>query len=163
MDGCRFHILHHHDDDHPPTSRLFDESTRQRGLSREREAFFVRAQEYGESWFQIWKIPERLLLFRRLVSCGRKFAFHRSPLRDWPLTAHRIVLLYPLCPFFTLFCHVVETRDESDFRLLKEVTDGLSMFAEYIASVGNLQKLCNTLISLCIAHLDVFTDVPSSC
>ncbi|KAH8667163.1 hypothetical protein BGZ61DRAFT_522230 [Ilyonectria robusta] len=74
-----------------------------------------------------------------------------------------IVLLYPLCPFFTLFCHVVETGNESDFQLLKEVADGLSMFAEYIASVGNLQKLCNTLISLCTTHLDALIDVPNSC
>ncbi|KAM0813363.1 putative Zn(2)-C6 fungal-type domain-containing protein [Seiridium cardinale] len=65
-----------------------------------------------------------------------------------------IILVYPMCSFFTIFCNVVVTSDKSDFRLLEAVTDGLSMFAEYNTSVGNLQKLCGMLVSLCRIHID---------
>jgi hypothetical protein len=78
------------------------------------------------------------------------FQFHHLTFR----IPFRIVLLYPLCPFFTLFCHVIETLDKADFRLLGEVADGLTMFAEANIAVGHVKELCSMLVSLCKAHIE---------
>ncbi|KAH8892789.1 hypothetical protein GQ53DRAFT_120380 [Thozetella sp. PMI_491] len=73
-----------------------------------------------------------------------------------------VVLMYPLCPFFTLFCNVVETSDRRDFRLLEQVTEGLSMFAENNAAVGSIRELCHTLVSLCRTHIDGLSGIAVS-
>ncbi|KAH6693745.1 hypothetical protein F5X68DRAFT_258603 [Plectosphaerella plurivora] len=68
-----------------------------------------------------------------------------------------IVLLYPLCPIFALFCHVVETSEKEDLQLLHDVTQGLSMFAEFNKSMAKVKDWCNTLVLLarsCVEDVD---------
>lgn len=59
------------------------------------------------------------------------------------------MLLFPLSPFFVLFCHVVYTSDAADYSLMAAVTRGLSRFAESNASIGKLHKLFSTFLALC--------------
>ncbi|KAH7121898.1 hypothetical protein B0J13DRAFT_612556, partial [Dactylonectria estremocensis] len=87
---------------------------------------------------------------------GLKAGGHRNA---YCLSVAWIVLLYPLCPFFALFCNVVETSDRKDFELLESVTNGLSMFAEANASVRNVQEFCNTLVSLSKTRVDYFSSM----
>lgn len=54
-----------------------------------------------------------------------------------------------MCPFFAIFCNVVESSCWHDLKLLEDVTEGLEIFADFNASVGDLRKLCQTLVSLC--------------
>ncbi|EAU29690.1 predicted protein [Aspergillus terreus NIH2624] len=61
------------------------------------------------------------------------------------------VLLYPLSPFFVLFCNVVRESDFEDYTLLKEVTQGLSRITgnSYVSKMLDLltalQNLCEPL------------------
>ncbi|KAH7349747.1 hypothetical protein B0T11DRAFT_289834 [Plectosphaerella cucumerina] len=59
-----------------------------------------------------------------------------------------IVLLYPLCSIFALFCHVVETSEKQDLQLLHDVTQGLSMFAEFNKSIVRVRDWCSILVLL---------------
>ncbi|KAJ5749649.1 hypothetical protein N7533_006677 [Penicillium manginii] len=68
------------------------------------------------------------------------------------------VLLYPLTPFFVIFCNVVATSNMDDLRLLKEVTVTISRLKEQYIIGMNLHRLLSELIGLC-AELH---DIPSS-
>lgn len=59
------------------------------------------------------------------------------------------ILSYPLCPFFVVFCNVVGTSDVRDFRLLQDVTNGISTLVTENKYVNRLHRLCATLLSLC--------------
>ncbi|KAL4890030.1 hypothetical protein BDV59DRAFT_195326 [Aspergillus ambiguus] len=64
------------------------------------------------------------------------------------------VLLYPLSPFFVLFCNVIRETDPEDYNLLKEVTQSLSHFTSnsYVSKVLDLlcalQHLCEPLFQM---------------
>ncbi|CAG7939139.1 unnamed protein product [Penicillium salamii] len=66
------------------------------------------------------------------------------------------VLLYPLTPFFVIFCNVVATSNLDDLRLLEEVTVTISRLKEQYIIGMNLHRLLSELIGLC----DELHDVP---
>ncbi|KGO75451.1 Transcription factor, fungi [Penicillium italicum] len=59
------------------------------------------------------------------------------------------MLLFPLAPFFVLFCNVIATSDERDFNMIKNITDELHQFAEANASIARLCKLFSKFLDLC--------------
>jgi hypothetical protein len=59
------------------------------------------------------------------------------------------MLLFPLAPFFALFCNVIATSNERDFDMIKNITDDLNQFAEANASIGKLYKLFSLFLDLC--------------
>lgn len=62
---------------------------------------------------------------------------------------NRTVLLYPLTPFFVIFCNVVATSNLDDLRLLEEVTVTISRLKEQYIIGMNLHRLLSELIGLC--------------
>lgn len=80
----------------------------------------------------------------------------RSTLSIWTSTDAfwftRTVLLYPLSPFFVLFCNIIGELDMDDYNLIQEITHSLSLFnaSPYIAKLlkllDSLQNLCTPLI-----------------
>ncbi|KAJ5772212.1 transcriptional regulator family: Fungal Specific TF [Penicillium odoratum] len=61
----------------------------------------------------------------------------------------RTMLLFPLSPFFVLFCNVVATSDHRDFEMIKEITGNLRQFAKANASIGKLYGLFSKFLDLC--------------
>lgn len=59
------------------------------------------------------------------------------------------MLLFPLSPFFVLFCNVVATSDRRDFEMIKEITGNLRQFAKANASIGKLYGLFSKFLDLC--------------
>ncbi|KAI2861205.1 transcriptional regulator family: Fungal Specific TF [Aspergillus niger] len=59
------------------------------------------------------------------------------------------VLLYPLTPFFVLFCNVVASSNIFDLDLLNEVTVTIANIPDQCTFSTNLQHLLSQLISLC--------------
>lgn len=62
----------------------------------------------------------------------------------------RTMLLFPLSPFFVLFCNVVATSDHRDFEMIKEITGNLRQFAKANASIGKLYGLFSKFLDLCM-------------
>lgn len=64
----------------------------------------------------------------------------------------RTVFLYPLSPFFVLFCNIIGEIDIDDYHLIQDITQNLSQFtaSPYITKLlkllGTLQNLCEPLI-----------------
>ncbi|CEO59928.1 hypothetical protein PMG11_04578 [Penicillium brasilianum] len=58
------------------------------------------------------------------------------------------IFLYPLSPFFVLFCNIIGELDMDDYRLIQDITQSLTPFnaSPYIA---RLLKLLDTLQHLC--------------
>lgn len=59
------------------------------------------------------------------------------------------MLLYPLTPFFVIFCNIVATSDVDDLKLLKEATATVSSIGEHFSFSMNLHRLLSQLIGLC--------------
>lgn len=59
------------------------------------------------------------------------------------------MLLFPLSPFFVLFCNVVATSDHRDFEMIKEITGNLRQFAKANASIDKLYGLFTKFLDLC--------------
>lgn len=57
--------------------------------------------------------------------------------------------MYPLTPFFVVFCNVVATSHPGDLCLLREITMTISELKEQCTFGMNLYKLLSELISLC--------------
>lgn len=72
------------------------------------------------------------------------------------------MLLFPLSPFFVLFCNVVATSDHQDFEMIKKITDDLRQFAKANASIGKLYGLFSKFLDLC-APLIKAEAVPGLC
>lgn len=66
------------------------------------------------------------------------------------------VLLYPLTPFFVIFCNIVATSNPHDLQLLKGATATVSSIGVHFVSSMNLQKLLSQLLGLC-SQLEVPT------
>ncbi|OJJ08304.1 hypothetical protein ASPVEDRAFT_179566 [Aspergillus versicolor CBS 583.65] len=64
-------------------------------------------------------------------------------------------LLYPLTPFFVVFCNVVATSNVHDLRLLNEVTATISKVKEQCAFGMNLYIMLSELIAMCTQLHDV--------
>ncbi|KAJ5098841.1 hypothetical protein N7532_005842 [Penicillium argentinense] len=62
------------------------------------------------------------------------------------------IFLYPLSPFFVLFCNIIRELDQNDYNLIQEITQSLAPFvaSPYISKLlrllGSLQKICTPLI-----------------
>lgn len=65
------------------------------------------------------------------------------------------MLLFPLSPFFVLFCNVVATSDHQDFEMIKKITDDLRQFAKANASIGKLYGLFSKFLDLCAPLIKV--------
>ncbi|KAJ5089566.1 transcriptional regulator family: Fungal Specific TF [Penicillium argentinense] len=62
------------------------------------------------------------------------------------------IFLYPLSPFFVLFCNIIGELDRDDYNLIEEITQSLAPFvaSPYISKLlrllGSLQNFCTPLI-----------------
>jgi hypothetical protein len=72
------------------------------------------------------------------------------------------MLLYPLSPFFVLFCNVVATSDQRDFEMIKKITDDLRQFAKANAPIGKLYGLFSKFLDLCTPLIKGNTGLTSS-
>ncbi|KAJ5958683.1 transcriptional regulator family: Fungal Specific TF [Penicillium vulpinum] len=59
------------------------------------------------------------------------------------------VLLYPLSPFFVIFCNIIGELDMNDYNLMQDITQSLSQFASS-PYISKLLKLMDHLQNLCI-------------
>ncbi|KAE8377709.1 hypothetical protein BDV26DRAFT_292934 [Aspergillus bertholletiae] len=59
------------------------------------------------------------------------------------------VLLYPLTPFFIIFCNVIATSNREDYTLLTQITAALSRIKEYNPSIFRLHGLFSQFTALC--------------
>ncbi|OGM50778.1 hypothetical protein ABOM_000742 [Aspergillus bombycis] len=58
------------------------------------------------------------------------------------------ILLFPLRPFFSLFCNVVKTSNIRDMQLMQSATSALEPFKTFIPA-DRLRRLFETLLDLC--------------
>lgn len=62
---------------------------------------------------------------------------------------NRTVLLYPLTPFFIVFCNVIATSNSNDYYLLMQITTGLSRIKDYNMFIFRLHGLFSQFTDLC--------------
>lgn len=62
--------------------------------------------------------------------------------------------MYPLTPFFVIFCNIAATSNVDDLQLLKEATATVESIGEDFSFSMNLHKLLSQLIGLC-SQLDL--------
>ncbi|KAK6819076.1 hypothetical protein RU639_008111 [Aspergillus parasiticus] len=61
------------------------------------------------------------------------------------------IALYPVAPFFVVFCNIIATSDETDYRLVQQIIKGLSQFkatpylARLLSLLTSLLRLCDPL------------------
>ncbi|KAB8256674.1 hypothetical protein BDV32DRAFT_141016 [Aspergillus pseudonomiae] len=61
------------------------------------------------------------------------------------------IALYPAAPFFVVFCNIIATSDETDYRLVQQIIKGLSQFkatpylARLLSLLTSLLRLCDPL------------------
>ncbi|KAJ6009450.1 hypothetical protein N7522_004466 [Penicillium canescens] len=77
------------------------------------------------------------------------FSSQVNTIDSYPYFLTWTMLLFPLAPFFVLFCNVIATSNEKDFTMIKTITDDLHQFAEANASIGKLYKLFAKFLDLC--------------
>ncbi|CAG7988247.1 unnamed protein product [Penicillium nalgiovense] len=77
------------------------------------------------------------------------FSNRINSIDSYPYFLTWTMLLFPLAPFFVLFCNVIATSNERDFNMIKNITDDLHQFAEANASIGKLYKLFSKFLDLC--------------
>lgn len=65
------------------------------------------------------------------------------------LICFRLVLFYPLYPFFVLFTHAVNASSIQDFELLSGITTSLRDFAGQNSALLGVQRLFEVFNSLC--------------
>ncbi|KAE8369177.1 hypothetical protein BDV27DRAFT_153253 [Aspergillus caelatus] len=62
------------------------------------------------------------------------------------------IALYPVAPFFVVFCNIIATSDVSDYRLVQQIIKGLSQFkatpylARLLSLLTSLLHLCDPLV-----------------
>ncbi|PLB55534.1 hypothetical protein P170DRAFT_43302 [Aspergillus steynii IBT 23096] len=97
------------------------------------------------------------------VQCARKALLSMRACQTHISTTSKIntdflfwtILLYPLTPFFVIFCNVVATSNMQDLELLKEATATISSIRDQCSFSINLQNLLSHLIGLCSNLHDV--------
>lgn len=67
---------------------------------------------------------------------------------------NRVILCYPLSPFFILFCNVINCSERSDFELLSQVTNKLNEFEKTDKAVAGLCRLFEKFLLLCRPLID---------
>ncbi|KAF1999784.1 hypothetical protein P154DRAFT_576703 [Amniculicola lignicola CBS 123094] len=93
-------------------------------------------------------------LFKQSELSAIEFSYHSlrtSILRSRQICSPRkpTILYHPLTPFFVLFCHVVATSDDEDYRTLKMVEAELEGLNQLSPPIAKLQRLFHTFIGLC--------------
>ncbi|KAJ5922045.1 hypothetical protein N7516_009748 [Penicillium verrucosum] len=94
----------------------------------------------------LYSAREALITLRGLQEA---FSTHTNSIDSYPHFLTWTMLLFPLAPFFVLFCNVIATSNERDFHMIKNITDDLRQFAEANASIGKLYKLFSKFLDLC--------------
>ncbi|CAG8162038.1 unnamed protein product [Penicillium olsonii] len=84
-----------------------------------------------------------------LRALQQAFATQPNSINPYPYFLTWTMLLFPLAPFFVLFCSVIATSNEKDFNMIQNITDDLHQFAEANASIGKLYKLFSRFLDLC--------------
>lgn len=90
---------------------------------------------------------ECLVYARRSLEAFRFLQQHRAELGfddPYPSFLTWTLLLYPLSPFFVVFCNIIGTLDKDDHELIYQITTGLSQFKRD----SHLEKVLSLLISL---------------
>ncbi|KAJ5510049.1 hypothetical protein N7453_002152 [Penicillium expansum] len=59
------------------------------------------------------------------------------------------MLIFPLSPYFIVFCNVVTTSHMHDFELLSDIVDILAQIVDVNYSIRRLHSLCSMLLNLC--------------
>ncbi|KAJ5288617.1 transcriptional regulator family: Fungal Specific TF [Penicillium angulare] len=77
------------------------------------------------------------------------FSDDETSVDSYPYFLTWTMLLFPLSPFFVLFCNVVATSDHRDFEMIKKITGDLHQFARANASIGKLYGLFSKFLDLC--------------
>lgn len=57
--------------------------------------------------------------------------------------------MYPLTPFYILFCNVVHTSDLKDYSLMTAITEALLRFVDTHPPTAKLHKLFSAFLNLC--------------
>lgn len=57
--------------------------------------------------------------------------------------------MFPLSPYYILFCNVVTTSHRQDFQLLSDIVDILAGVLDVNSSICRLHKLCSMFVNLC--------------
>ncbi|CAG7959655.1 unnamed protein product [Penicillium salamii] len=90
------------------------------------------------------------------------FSSQLNSVNSYPYFLTWTMLLFPLAPFFVLFCNVIATSNERDFKMIKNITEDLRQFAEANASIGKLYKLFSRFLELCAPLVKAQLDQPSA-
>ncbi|KAJ5116340.1 transcriptional regulator family: Fungal Specific TF [Penicillium angulare] len=77
------------------------------------------------------------------------FSDDETSVDSYPYFLTWTMLLFPLSPFFVLFCNVVATSDHRDFEMIKKITGDLHQFARANVSIGKLYGLFSKFLDLC--------------
>ncbi|KAJ5918386.1 transcriptional regulator family: Fungal Specific TF [Penicillium verhagenii] len=94
----------------------------------------------------LYAAREGLITLRALQEA---FSTDEISVNSYPYFLTWTMLLFPLSPFFVLFCNVVATSDHRDFEMIKEITGNLRQFAKANASIGKLYGLFSKFLDLC--------------
>ncbi|KAJ5652347.1 transcriptional regulator family: Fungal Specific TF [Penicillium longicatenatum] len=94
----------------------------------------------------LYAAREGLITLRALQEA---FSTDEISVNAYPYFLTWTMLLFPLSPFFVLFCNVVATSDHRDFGMIKEITGNLRQFAKANASIGKLYGLFSKFLDLC--------------
>lgn len=57
--------------------------------------------------------------------------------------------MFPLSPYYIIFCNVVATSHRQDFQLLSDIVEILSGVLDVNSSICRLHNLCSMLVNLC--------------
>lgn len=69
----------------------------------------------------------------------------------------RTILLYPLTPFFIVFCNVLATSNEQDYHTLTQIMTALSRIKDSNAFISGLYGLLSQFMDLC-GQLEAFAE-----
>ncbi|KAE8385485.1 hypothetical protein BDV23DRAFT_164890 [Aspergillus alliaceus] len=83
------------------------------------------------------------------------------------------MLMFPLTPFFVVFCNIITTSYHQDFHLLQSIVDLLGELSDVNPSMSQLHKLCSTFVGFCTTlfatgpdaddHTTLLFRVPRNC
>ncbi|KAJ5820297.1 transcriptional regulator family: Fungal Specific TF [Penicillium riverlandense] len=88
------------------------------------------------------------------------FSGHITSVDSYPYFLTWTMLLFPLAPFFVLFCNVVATSDQRDFNMIKNITDDLHQFVGANPSIDKLYRLFSKFLDLCAPLIQLKPALP---
>ncbi|CAG8401221.1 unnamed protein product [Penicillium salamii] len=86
---------------------------------------------------------------KSLIAMLQPVGLDLSTAEPYPSFLSWTVLLYPLTPFFVLFCNVVSSSNDNDFILIQDVTKRLSRFVHGNKWIHKVHGLFNMFLNLC--------------